>query len=384
MVDFIIRNGRLIDFATGTVGTGDVHVKDGRIVAAGTFAEDAASEIFDASGKYVVPGLIDAHVHLHFDGGIGAHADVLCPPNGVTTAVDGGSAGWQNYALFAKANALRYMTTVKGFVHLSPFGVLEAPRTETHDPETFDEDAVLRVFDAFPDSVLGVKIRMDARTLEGFGTAPLKKAVAIADRVNECGRRCVVDAHCANLPDDVDLAEVLDLLRPGDILVHAFQNRGQTLFDANGKVLPCARRARDRGVFFDCATGRIHWSFANFRKALADGFPPDIISSDVIRESCHVRPGYSVLHAMCAMLASGMEEIDVLAAVTRNPARILGIDDEAGSLDIGRRADIAVLDVIEKQVPLFDRFGGRVTTERVFLPLMTMKAGEIVFRQIFF
>ena len=384
MYDFIIKNGRIIDFETGAVGTGDIHVKDGRIVAAGTLGEDAATEIFDASGKYVVPGLIDGHVHLHFDGGIGAHADVLCPPNGVTTAVDGGSVGWQNYALFAKANALRYVTTVKGFVHLSPFGVLEAPRAETHDPETFDEDAVLRVFDAFPESVLGVKIRMDARTLEGFGTAPLKKAVAIADRVGRQGHRCIVDAHCANLPDDVAIAEVLDILRPGDILVHAFQNRGQTLFDVDGKVLPCARRAREKGVFFDCATGRIHWSFANFRRALADGFPPDIISSDVIRESCHVRPGYSVLHAMCAMLASGMEESAVLAAVTRNPARILGIENQAGTLKVGRPADIAVLDVIEKRVPLFDRFGGRVMTDRVFLPLMTMKAGEIVFRQIFF
>ena len=384
MYDFIIRNGKTINFASGSVAETDLYVKDGYIVAKGSHGEDEAAEIFDASGKYVVPGLIDAHVHLHFDAGNGANADVLCPPSGVTTAVDGGSVGWQNYALFEKVNVLRYVTSVKAFVHLSPFGVLDTVCTETHDPAAFDEEGILRTIATFQDSILGVKIRMDARTLQDFGTAPLKKAVEIADKANARGYRCLINAHCTNLPEDVDIREVLDLLRPGDILVHAFQNRGQTLFDASDKVLPEAHRARARGVVFDCCTGRIHWSFANFRKALDDGFPPDIISSDIIRESCFVRPGFSLLHAMCTILASGMDEAAILKAVTHNPASMLGIADEAGSLDIGRPADIAVFDMVDKPVPFFDRFGGEVMAERIFLPLMTLKRGEIVFRQIFF
>lgn len=384
MYDFIIRNGKRIDFTTGAVGEGDVYVKNGKIVAKGAYGEDEAHEIFDASGKYVMPGLIDAHVHLHFDGSNGAHADVLCPASGVTTAVDGGSVGWQNHALFEKVNALRYVTTVKSFLHLSPLGVLDTVRTETHDPAAFDEDMILRTIAAFPETILGLKIRMDARTLEHYRAAPLQKAVSIAEQANRLGYRCIINAHCTNLPEDLDICEVLEILRPGDILVHAFQNRGQTLFDEKGGMLACARQARERGVYFDCCTGRIHWSFENFRKALENDFLPDIISSDIIRESCFVRPGFSLIHAMCVLLAAGMDEVAILKAVTHNPARILGLDDEAGSLDVGRAADIAILDVVEKPVRWFDRFGGKVTANKIFLPLMTLKNGEIVFRQIFF
>lgn len=384
MYDFIIKNGSLVDFATGETRPGDVYVKNGRIVPPGSHGPDEAAEIFDATGKYVLPGLIDSHAHVHFDGNNGAHADILCPPSGVTTVVDGGSTGWQTYPLFGSLNPVRYMTTVKSFLHLAPFGVIDTLRTETHDPADFDEEKILRTVANHPDDILGLKIRMDARTLERFGTQPLEKAVAIADKANAAGFRCIINAHYANLPDGLDVSDILATLRPGDIFVHAFQNRGQTIFDADGNVFECAKIARKRGVIFDCCTGRIHWSFANIANALVDGFPPDIISSDIIRESCFVKPGFSLIHAMTAFLACGMNEVDILRTVTVNPARLLGLNHEAGSLEAGRRADIAVMDVVDGSVPLFDRFGGAKTASRIFLPLMTVKNGEIVFRQIFF
>jgi dihydroorotase len=87
---------------------------------------------------------------------------------------------------------------------------------------------------------------------------------------------------------------------------------------------------------------------------------------------------------MAALLASGMNELAILKAVTHDPARILGMENEAGSLAVGMPADIVVMDVMEKDVELFDRFGGKATAKRVFVPLMTIKKGEIVFRQIFY
>lgn len=383
MSGFIIKNGTLIDFSSDTVTTGDIFIQNGLLVEEHAF-DAPVTETFDASGKYVLPGLIDSHIHVHYAGSNGVHADIHCPPNGITTAVDGGSTGTTTFPFFEKINALRYVTTVRSFITPTPWGVLDTLQTETHDPDAFDEAAVLRAYTAFPDSLLGLKLRMDARTLENYGVSPLVKAAKIADVLKAAGHRCILDVHCANLPETLDIHEVLEHLRPGDILVHAFQNRGQTLFDTRGHVLECAKNARRKGVCFDCCTGRIHWSLQNFRQAVADGFLPDIISSDIISESSYVRPGFSILHAMTALLASGMDERAILKAVTHTPAHILGLEKEAGSLAPGMAADIVVMDIMEKDTRLFDRFGGEVIAKRIFVPLMTMKKGTIVFRQVFF
>ncbi len=384
MYDFIIRNGLVMDFSTNTIGSEDLYVKGGKIVPKGSHGPDLAVEILDASGKYVVPGLIDAHIHVHYDGSGDAHADIICPSSGVTLAIDGGSTGWRNYPLFDKLNPLRYVTSVKSFLHLSPFGVLDHSPAESHDPEQFDEEVILSLLETYGDNIVGLKVRLDRSTLGGFGLAPLKRGLEIADKANALGRRCVVDAHCANLPESVDVRDILAMLRPGDIFVHAYQNRGQTLFDDRGRILEDAKRARDRGVLFDSSHGRIHWSLDNMRKALADGFPPDIISSDIVRPSVYTRPGFSLLHAMGLWLNVGMDPVEILKAVTWNPARILGLAGEFGVLKAGGRADIAVLDIIDTPVRLFDRFGGEIQPSKAFVPLMTLNKGEMVFRQTYF
>jgi dihydroorotase len=247
-----------------------------------------------------------------------------------------------------------------------------------------DEAQILKALRKYPVVLRGLKIRMDSATLGDAGLAHLKRAVEIAQHANDLGAFCILDVHCANLPDTVDICDIAEELRPGDIFTHVFQNRKQTIFDANGKVRSGIKEARKRGVIFDCCAGRIHWSFANYRKALADGFLPDIISSDIIRESMYLKPGFSVIHAMCAMLAVGMAETEILKAVTYTPAKVLDILDGAGTLFPGHPADIAVVAIAPLKGQFFDRFGGSLETEKLFLPLMTMKGGEVVFRQIFF
>jgi dihydroorotase len=63
----ILQNGRLIDPASGRDEIADVWVKDGRIVAAAGEIPAAANR-FDLAGKWLVPGLIDMHVHLREPG----------------------------------------------------------------------------------------------------------------------------------------------------------------------------------------------------------------------------------------------------------------------------------------------------------------------------
>jgi len=63
----ILQNGRLIDPSTGRDETADIWVEDGRIIAPAGEIPSAATR-FDLSGKWLVPGLIDMHVHLREPG----------------------------------------------------------------------------------------------------------------------------------------------------------------------------------------------------------------------------------------------------------------------------------------------------------------------------
>ena len=385
--DYVISNGTLVDFERMQTQIGTVYVKGGRIAPPPEHGfEFETAQTIDADGKYVLPGLIDEHAHFNYDGSnIGANADLICPPAGVTTAVDGGTAGPANFELFQKANISRYVTSIKAYVNLSPYGVHSSYlHEEDLDPADFNEEQLIALFEKYPKTIRGLKIRMCKATLGNYGITPLTRAVNIAEKIRTLGHHCPIAMHFSDLPEDVSLAALLEQLRPGDIFTHVFQNKGETIFDERMRVKECVRNARDRGVLFDTCNGRIHWSFKNMRAAVGEGFLPDIISSDIIRESAFLFPSFSLTHAMCTLLAIGMDELSILKAVTYSPAKALGLLGEAGTLNVGAPADIAVLDVASNEREFIDRFGGTVIPDRVFLPLLTIRAGEPVFRQIFF
>ncbi|MGI8745085.1 MAG: dihydroorotase [Bryobacteraceae bacterium] len=68
MTRLLIRNGRVIDPASGLDAVRDVLLEDGRIAGTGENLDAAAAEQFDASGLIVTPGFIDMHVHLREPG----------------------------------------------------------------------------------------------------------------------------------------------------------------------------------------------------------------------------------------------------------------------------------------------------------------------------
>ena len=87
MYDLKIVGGTLVDGTGGDRYTGDVGMKDGKIVAVGT-CDESAAETIDASGAIVAPGFID--IHTHYDGQV-SWDEELTPSSihGVTTCVMG-------------------------------------------------------------------------------------------------------------------------------------------------------------------------------------------------------------------------------------------------------------------------------------------------------
>ena len=384
-IDMIICNGQVFDSVQAKFEKKDIGIHQGRFVALDEDTE--ADSKVDAEGNFVVPGLIDEHAHLNIHGTIiGANADTMCIPNGITTACDGGTCGASNFEQFYMSNIVRYEPAVYSYLNVSTFGNKSlCKHEEDHDPEDFREDLIDRLFEKYPEVLRGLKVRMCKGTLGNHGMSPLYAGLEMSKRLQEKGFHCPVAIHYDDLPDNVSVHELFGAMRKGDVIAHVFQTKAETIFDENGKIKDSVWEAKKRGVYMDDCHGRVHWSYPNLQNAFSQGFYPDIISSDLVRVSEYTRPGFSLLYAMSVNSAAGMPVEKILQSVTYTPAKALGIEEKAGQIRNGAPADVAILDIRDVQDKTFtDNYGNNISGNKLFVPLMTVRAGRTAYRQIFF
>lgn len=384
-IDMIIRNGQVFDSVNAKFEKKDIGIHQGVFVA---LDEDTQSNNeVDAECNYVVPGIIDEHAHLNLYGTIiGANADTVCIPNGVTTACDGGTCGASNFEQFYMSNIVRYESTVYSYLNVSTFGNKSlCKHEEDHDPADFREDLIDRLFEKYPQVLRGLKVRMCKGTLGDHGMSPLYAGIEMSERLKAKGYHCPVAIHYDDLPENVTVKELFETMRKDDVIAHVFQTKAETIFDENGKIKDCVWDAKKRGVYMDDCHGRVHWSYPNLQNAFSQGFYPDIISSDLVRVSEYTRPGFSLLYAMSVNSAAGMPTEKILQSVTYTPAKSLGIEEKAGVIREGAPADVAILDIRDVKDKTFtDNYGNSISGNKLFVPLMTVKGGRTAYRQIFF
>ncbi len=384
-IDMIIRNGQVFDSVNAKFEKKDIGIHQGVFVA---LDEDTQSNNeVDAEGNYVVPGIIDEHAHLNLYGTIiGANADTVCIPNGITTACDGGTCGASNFEQFYMSNIVRYESTVYSYLNVSTFGNKSlCKHEEDHDPADFREDLIDRLFEKYPQVLRGLKVRMCKGTLGDHGMSPLHAGIEMSEHLKAKGYHCPVAIHYDDLPENVTVKELFGTMRKDDVIAHVFQTKAETIFDENGKIKDCVWDAKKRGVYMDDCHGRVHWSYPNLQNAFSQSFYPDIISSDLVRVSEYTRPGFSLLYAMSVNSAAGMPTEKILQSVTYTPAKVLGIEAKAGVIREGAPADVAILDIRDVKDKTFtDNYGNSISGNKLFVPLMTVKGGRTAYRQVFF
>ena len=290
-----------------------------------------------------------------------------------------GSAGTMNFDVFYRDGIRSSATEIKAYISLSPEGVKAGfVHGENCDPEDMELNypEILAMFRKYPDVLKGLKLRIARETTEGFGLEPLKKAVDIAERIKKEGYGCILAVHCANLPEDAPVEGILDILRPGDSYTHLYQNLGELIFDDNRKIKEAVIKGREKGILFESGNGSIHWTIPNLTDAFEQGFYPDILSSDAVVKMMWEKPSFGLLHTMNTALLCGMDEMSVFEAVTIGPAKAIDMESEIGTLAAGSRADIAIFDIIPSKQVFFDRFGNEKESEKVFVPLATIKSGD--------
>ncbi|MBR5094220.1 MAG: amidohydrolase family protein [Oscillospiraceae bacterium] len=371
--DYLLRGGRVIDPSAGTDEIRDVAIRGDRIVEA-----DDAAQIVDIAGCIVCPGLIDFHAHL-FCGvsGISIDPDLLIA-QGTTAAVDAGSAGSANYERFSDI-VRQSRIQIRSFLNFYPFGQLGGGAVEDYSPALCRIDDLARTIDAHRDEILGLKIRLSRGIVpEGSGADALRRCVAAADELEKrLGLPLRVCVHTTDPP--VPAGELADCLRPGDIFCHCYQGVGDPIVTKGGAIEAGVLRARERGVLFDAANGKSNFSLAVAKKALAAGFLPDIISTDLTAMTIGPSPHVGSLpRILSKYLALGLSLPEILRRCTEIPARLMGLEGQIGTLRPGARADLAVLRLEDRRWEQLDHRGEALRCEQLLVPQLTVLGGEIV------
>jgi dihydroorotase len=340
-MDLILRGGRVIDPGQGLDGVRDVGFANGKVAAIATRLDSATAEVRDVSGLIVTPGLIDLHTHVYWGGtSLGIDAEEFCRTSGVTTAVDTGSAGPGNFMGFRKHVIERSAVRILAYLHVSHAGIYGFSNTvmvgESEDIRLMDPVTAAEVADANRDVIVGIKVRVGRHASGDQGVAPLNIALQVAE---ETGLPLM--AHIDEPPPSYE--DVIAMLRPGDVLTHAFRPFPNSPAAAQGTVKPAVLAARKRGVLFDIGHGMGSFAFKTARAMLANGFPPDTISSDV-HALCINGPAFDQVTTMSKFLCLGMSLPDVIKASTETAAFALK-RPELGSLKPGSTGDATLLSV---------------------------------------
>jgi len=374
MYDLLLKGGTVVDPSTGLEGTHDVAV-DGSVIAriAPEIGSAEATRTIDVTGKIVAPGLIDLHAHV-FDGcnRTGVHPDLGGVYAGVTTIVDAGSAGAATFSGFPRHVIPNCHTEVIPFLHICQTGLATNPDIIAESSINLDD--TLRVADQYKGLICGIKARMVSPALEIMGMEMPKLARRAA---RESGTKLMV--HIGDTEKRYDptvIRSLLPLLEAGDILTHYFTANPGGVLDANGKLVPEAREAADRGVWFDTAHGRMNFSFDVGRRIIDQGLLPHCISTDLTVPG-RLNTVHSMTEMMTRFLGLGFTLSQVVTMCTANPARAIGADHRLGSLTIGRQADISVIEIREGDWTVYDVLRASLRVTRAVVPFVTVKRGRV-------
>lgn len=369
--DLVVR-GRVLDPSQGLSGVMDVGIRGGRIAAlAPSLAALPTREILDVGDSYVTPGFVDIHAHI-FAGvtSWGIRPDPACLRSGVTTVVDAGSAGWTMLQGFRWYVHEHSKVRALCFLHISGIGLVNGWVNECEDMRHQDPLTVGENVAENRDFVVGVKVRQGIGQVGKNGVEPLRRAVEAAEIAG-------TPLMC-HIAEGIALKDVLDLLRPGDIITHCFQGKGvhgENVTDPAGKLLPEVVDARQKGVVMDVGHGggSFRWEIAE--AALAQGFLPDVISTDLHAYNLY-GPLYDMATTLTKFLYLGVPLEDVVTAATAAPARSIGRPD-LGTLTVGAPADLAVFRIADEPVELWDTHVQRRTWDRRLRVEATVREGVV-------
>ncbi|MGQ7885924.1 amidohydrolase/deacetylase family metallohydrolase [Paenibacillus sp. WC2504] len=317
---------------------------------------------------YLSPGWIDLHTHV-YDGvaNLSVPADEAGIQNGVHLVVDAGSAGEATLPGLRKYVAPAFQTEVKAWLNISSIGLVHLREVATLDH--IHVDKTVQAIADNRDFVCGVKVRSSGAIVGSMGLQPLQLAKLAA---YEAGVPVMV--HIGEAPPLID--GVLDLLDEGDVITHCFHGKIGHPWLKNGRPVLALQKAIDRGVKLDVGHGAASFNNEICRNAIAAGYAPHTISTDV-----HIRnirgPVYDLSTTMTKLLACGMPLEKVIGAVTIAPSQILQMNNWCSLNGILDRATLFEVDGQRPEGRDYrDSQGKLLAPEQFIKPFAVIQAGQ--------
>jgi dihydroorotase len=376
--DLLIQNGHLIDAKNKLDQAMDVAILDGKIAeVSADISGEKAKKVIDASGLYIVPGLIDMHVHV-FHGTIQdqyiSNSYTSLPPDGftfrygVTTVVDAGSAGWRNFKTFREQTINNSKTRVLAFLNIVGPG-MEGGAVEQNLGD-MDPKLTAIVARQNKDVIVGIKLAH----YSGHDWTPLERTVEAGEQAK---MPVMIDFGGANPELSIETL-LLEKLRPGDIYAHCYAhvNGRMPVVDENGQVRPCCKEAQEKGVLFEVGHGGGSFVYEQAIPALEQGFLPNMISTDLHTGSMNAGMK-DMLNVMSKFLNMGMSVQDVVARSTWMPAVHIN-REQLGHLSVGAGADIALLKLREGDFGFTDVRGWKIQGDKKLECELTLREGKVV------
>lgn len=333
----------------------DLLIENDKITAINTCIENEDTMEIDCSDCIISSGLIDIHTHLSEMGNksFGFPADMSTIPFGVTYAVD---ACAENTVI---SNLDRLCVQTAVFIPMMLKG------------DSLDYEKMQERISLYGERVVGVKVYFDESLKNGTTEKHFRLACAFARENN-----LKVMVHCSYSP--VEMEKIVDILHSGDIITHAYHGVYHTINENNYVAY---KKAKEKGVIIDAGmAGGVHTDFEILRKAIESGYIPDVISSDITKFSAYVRGGVYGL-PMCMSIARlcGMKEENIFKSVTLNAAKAVNKEMWFG-LQVGAVATLSVMKWTDTQIAIQDRAGNSLTSEKGYVCRMTVKNGQIIYR----
>ncbi|MEO8523896.1 MAG: amidohydrolase/deacetylase family metallohydrolase [Caldimonas sp.] len=401
--DLVLAGGHFMDPAQKLDGAYDVAVTAGKVAAILPRGAPApARERIDVAGRLVIPGMIDTHGHVfeHVTGRFGLDADLCGVCSGVTTLIDQGGPSCMTLPAFREYVVRAKQTRVFAYLSAYLVGGMEGHYYPSlYKPDCLDVEATVKAALANPDIVRGFKAHAELGGFARWGAEVMRKSAEIARRAQmplyiHFGQLWPLPAEGDNGVDaDGILAQVVPLLKAGDILAHPFTRHPGGFVDREGHVHAIVREALAMGLKVDVGHGS-HFSYRMARIALDAGIVPDTLGADmhgyntVVPQAAgtpdehsdkdHMFFGqvrFSLASAMTAMLALGLPIEHVVRMVTCNVVDIFGLPAELGTLAVGHPADVSVLHDERGRWTLRDNEGTQIVADRLLRPAFCLREG---------
>lgn len=363
--NILIRNATVLTVTKGTQENADVLVRNGKIAAVGKgLSAPSGTEVIDGTGKYVMPGIIDAHSHIAVSGPVNEWTnpvtaevrieDVIDPYDiTIYRALAGGVT--TSHVMHGSANPIGGQgETIKhryGEVDPEKLKMENAPRTIKFALGENPTRVHGRGYGVPPFTRMGV----EQSYREAFTEAQRYMIEQEAfEKGKKDGKRVAPPRH------DERLEALADILR-GKILIHCHSYRADEIlmlmrvlkdFGINRIVFQHVNEgfkvAPELAEFGAMASVFSDWWAYKFEVYYSTAYNAAILTRNGVVTSINSDSPELNRHlyheAAKSMRNGGLAEQECLAMITINPARQLGVEDRIGSIEVGKEGDLAIFD----------------------------------------